>query len=126
MVEIRCCQLEMNWKKIIAYIPCQVCFYIGHWTSMLIRFDCMSFLYPVYNRFMLWSCDISDWAGLNMWQDNSRVRQIATDYINMLCDTNRIYEVRNAPWRDDISKVTPDIEKKMRRELVAYKRQQER
>lgn len=26
-------------------------------------------LYPVYNRLMLWSGDLNDWAGLDLWSD---------------------------------------------------------
>ena len=50
-------------KKVFARILSEILYYLGHWISFpMNRFD-WAWLYPVYCRLMLWSCDIQDWAG---------------------------------------------------------------
>lgn len=38
-------------------------YWIGHGLSLLMQRDAFAFLYPAYNRAMLWSAGICDWAG---------------------------------------------------------------
>ena len=50
-------------KQLVARVASEVLFVLGHWVSLpMCRFD-WSWLYPVYHRLMIWSCDIQDWAG---------------------------------------------------------------
>lgn len=40
-------------------------YWVGHAISKFyLRFDALSFLYPVYNKLMCMSGDVQDWAGL--------------------------------------------------------------
>lgn len=145
----------MDWKKIVGFCPCWACFWVGHWVSKPFEhFDCLAFLYPVYNTLMCWSVNINDWAGLDVWQDateHSRLSDMTRNYADMLYETGREEELKKASWivpntqevnrpqvygiancgyaayrETDPSKVSPELEKKMRRELIAYKRQKER
>ena len=58
-------------KKAIGWIGAYVTFYLGHWTHLLmVTIDkewVFDLLYPLYNQLMLWSCNINDWAGLDLW-----------------------------------------------------------
>lgn len=55
-------------KVLAAYVASFVCFWLGHAVSQFMRWDCMSFVYPLYNRLMLASVDAEDWAGIEfMW-----------------------------------------------------------
>jgi hypothetical protein len=36
----------------------KILYYCGHFVSILIRCGFFSFLYPVYKKLMLWSCDL--------------------------------------------------------------------
>jgi hypothetical protein len=57
------------WRAIVAYVPCYVCFWVGHLVSRPMSwFDAAGWLYPVYNRLMGWSCDLNRWGGLDVWQ----------------------------------------------------------
>ncbi|KKL79926.1 hypothetical protein LCGC14_2009910 [marine sediment metagenome] len=139
----------MNWKKIVGFCPCWACFWVGHWVSKPFEhFDRLAFLYPVYNTLMCWSLSINDWAGLDAWRapEHPRLRDMARNYADMLYETGREEELKKASWlvpstqeinwgfsfsdavyrEIDPSKVLPELEKKMRRELIAYKRQKER
>ena len=50
-------------KKIVARAVSEVLYCVGDWVSRpMSRFD-WAWLYPVYHRLMIWSCDIQDWAG---------------------------------------------------------------
>ena len=50
-------------RKLIGYIVSWTLYWFGHLTSYLLNFDSMWWLYPVYNRLMLWSLNAQDWAG---------------------------------------------------------------
>lgn len=54
-------------KKVIGFLPCWGCFWLGHGVSKLFEVFEGGWLYSIYNRFMLWSLDINDWAGLDVW-----------------------------------------------------------
>ena len=42
---------------------------IGHATSKLMNNGALYWLYPVYNRLMIWSAEIESWAGVEiMWK----------------------------------------------------------
>lgn len=62
-------------KKIVAWLPAWTCYMLGHWTCMLMQYAKLEFLfevlYPVYNKLMLWSLRLNDWAGLSLWIDPS-------------------------------------------------------
>lgn len=57
-------------KALAAYLASFACYWLGHSISCVMRRgDWLSFLYPAYNRLMLWSCDAEDWAGIEfMWR----------------------------------------------------------
>ena len=52
-------------RKFIGFIPCWTCFILGDWISHLLYYDSLVWLYPTYNKLMLISSDIQDWAKLN-------------------------------------------------------------
>jgi len=54
-------------KKIIGFLPCWGCFWLGHWISLLFEVFEWGWLYSIYNGLMLWSLNINDWAGLDVW-----------------------------------------------------------
>ncbi|TFG98574.1 hypothetical protein E4H12_05720 [Candidatus Thorarchaeota archaeon] len=58
-------------KKLIGWPVAHLCYILGDWTCKLMEgIDtewAADILYPVYNRLMLWSCDLNDWAGLDLW-----------------------------------------------------------
>lgn len=56
-------------KKLTAYIVSPILYGLGHSTSVIMmHVGLLSFLYPIYNKLMLASCDIEDWAGVEvMW-----------------------------------------------------------
>jgi hypothetical protein len=47
----------------------KILYYIGHFISILMRCDLLSFLYPVYKKIMLWSSDLDKdgevWENIN-------------------------------------------------------------
>jgi hypothetical protein len=64
-------------KKVIAWLPAWALFWIGDlacrvlnripdWEARPARVIAR-WLYVVYNRCMLASCDLNDWAGLKIW-----------------------------------------------------------
>jgi hypothetical protein len=50
-------------RKLVAYIVSWSLYWLGHLTSYLLNFDSMWWLYPVYNRLMIASVQVQDWAG---------------------------------------------------------------
>jgi len=62
-------------KKIIAYVPCHVFYYLGDKVANILnlvpdddKFDHVSFmLYQVYNGLMLYSTWWNDFGGLDVW-----------------------------------------------------------
>ena len=56
-------------KKIIGWPVAHLLYLLGDLVSRLMnRWDgVFGVLYPVYNRLMVWSCDVNDWAGLKLW-----------------------------------------------------------
>lgn len=50
-------------KKILARIASEVLYYLGHWISYPMHYFDWAWLYPIYNRLMMYSNDIQDWAG---------------------------------------------------------------
>jgi hypothetical protein len=56
-------------KKAIAWVGCQVTFWLGHGISRIYNNRWLAWLYPVYNRLMIWSLDINDWGGLKIWKE---------------------------------------------------------
>lgn len=57
-------------KVLAASIASFCLFWLGHAVSrVMLRADWLSFLYPVYNRLMLASSDVEEWAGVEvMWR----------------------------------------------------------
>lgn len=48
-----------NWRYPLAVVPSVVLFTFGDFLSGV--------LYPVYNRCMLWSSDLSEWGSVGLW-----------------------------------------------------------
>lgn len=63
-------------KKLVAYIPCQILYYIGDLVSKImnkipegdIYQELVYNLYDVYNGLMLWSVWWNDFGGLHVWK----------------------------------------------------------
>jgi len=54
-----------------------VCYAIGHLISRLfLAHDSMAFMYPLYNRLMISSADVEDWAGIEFMWSIPRSRDI--------------------------------------------------
>lgn len=51
-------------KKILAFLPAWILFYIGDFTSKLFKYFDSTALYQIYNWCMSTSGDMQDWAGL--------------------------------------------------------------
>ena len=55
-------------RKAIGWLVSWSLYWIGDMVSRLMNFDSMWWLYPVYNKLMLWSLLVQDWAGnLTPW-----------------------------------------------------------
>lgn len=50
-------------RKAIGWLVSWTLYWLGDIVSRPMNFDCMFWLYPVYNRLMLWSSQVQDWAG---------------------------------------------------------------
>ena len=51
-------------KKFIGWLLSWLFFWLGDIVSKpMYYFDCMAWLYPVYNNLMTWSYDIQEWGG---------------------------------------------------------------
>lgn len=60
-------------KKIIGWPIAHLLYILGDCIARLMNAcNGLSFLYPIYNRLMLWSCDVNDWAGLSLWTKPKR------------------------------------------------------
>ena len=56
-------------KKIIAYPITWTLFWLGDGISYLMNTNYTYWLYPLYNKLMIWSGDIQDWGKLdNPWK----------------------------------------------------------
>lgn len=56
-------------SKLLPNIWCGMVHWTGHFISVLMRWDALSFLYPVYNWLMCKSSDINDKYGLDYWSE---------------------------------------------------------
>jgi hypothetical protein len=62
-------------RKIVAWLPMVTLYYFGHYVSVVMNalpdsvptlaWDA---LYRVYNRCMIWSLELNDWAGFDLWK----------------------------------------------------------
>lgn len=51
-------------KKVFAYIISHTLFWLGDLISKPMNWcEVCAYIYPIYNRLMIWSSDIQDWAG---------------------------------------------------------------
>jgi hypothetical protein len=59
----------MSWRYLLAAVPAYVCFWLGDLLSKpMYRWDTFAWLYPVYNRLMFWSSDLSEWGSVGLWK----------------------------------------------------------
>lgn len=61
---------KQGWR-VIGWIACEACFWLGHAISKPMHRWGIGWLYPTYNRLMGWSVAANDWAGLNRWRDTA-------------------------------------------------------
>lgn len=63
--------LKTQARKVIAWAPMHALYWTGHVVSLVLnRIDshrAFMRLYPAYNRCMVWSMRINDWAGFDLW-----------------------------------------------------------
>jgi hypothetical protein len=58
-------------KKLIAYPFVHLFYYLGDFVSRFNNFIKWTDLgYKIYGKFMFWSMELNDWAGLNIWKKN--------------------------------------------------------
>ena len=50
-------------KSVFARILSEILYYLGHWISFPMHWFDWAWLYPTYNRLMISSSNIQDWAG---------------------------------------------------------------
>jgi len=50
-------------KKLIGYILSWTLYWLGDLVSKPMHWTYGYWLYPVYNRLMIWSTDVQDWSG---------------------------------------------------------------
>ena len=50
-------------KKIIGYILSWTLYWLGDLASKPMHYFDWGWIYPVYNRLMIWSTDVQDWSG---------------------------------------------------------------
>lgn len=59
-------------KKIVAWPLTWILFWMGDLISRPMNYLDWAWLYPAYNRLMIWSVDVQDWAGVNgPWRDRN-------------------------------------------------------
>ena len=59
-------------RKVIGWTLSWVLYWLGDLVSRLMNFDCMFWLYPVYNKLMTWSYNIQVWGGNHgPWRDSN-------------------------------------------------------
>lgn len=68
-------------RKVIAWLPMWALFWTGHFVSRVLNripdWEVRPFvilarvLYVIYNRCMLASCDLNDWAGFMLWKSRN-------------------------------------------------------
>ena len=57
-------------KKVIGLIGSYAFFYLGDWTSILMKKTGCEFLYPIYKEFMNYSLNLQYWADLDRpWKE---------------------------------------------------------
>lgn len=57
-------------KRIFMRALSNTLYFLGDlWSRTFLRFDCTTWTYPVYNRLMNWSCDISEKHDLDIWTE---------------------------------------------------------
>jgi hypothetical protein len=52
-------------RKLVGYIVSWILFWIGDLLSKPMHYINWWWLYPVYNRLMIWSADVQDWSSAN-------------------------------------------------------------
>lgn len=59
-------------RKVVGYVVSWILFWLGDIVSRPMNWvECMWWLYPAYNKLMLWSSSVQDWSGANgPWRDN--------------------------------------------------------
>lgn len=67
----------LKWRKVVAWLPMHACYIFGDLVCRVLNripdweakpVDLLAgAMYRVYNRCMLWSCDLNDWAGFSLW-----------------------------------------------------------
>ena len=51
-------------KLLLGFLGAWTLWAVGHLISIpMCQFDALAWLYPTYNRLMLWSGDLQDWSG---------------------------------------------------------------
>ena len=50
-------------RKLIGYILSWTLYWLGDFVSKPMHWTYGYWLYPVYNRLMIWSTDVQDWSG---------------------------------------------------------------
>jgi hypothetical protein len=59
-------------RKLIGYILSWTFYWLGDLVSKPMHYLNWWWLYPVYNRLMIWSYDVQEWAGnLGPWRDSN-------------------------------------------------------
>lgn len=57
-------------KVLTAYVVSFCCYWLGHGISRVMNNAVLWRLYPIYNRLMIWSGDVEEWAGIEfMWRE---------------------------------------------------------
>ena len=88
-------------KKLIGWPVGWALFWIGDGFSFLCnRYNWLSWMYIPYNKFMIWSVYVNDWAGLDIW----KAEYTETEY--ELYDRIAKLAHRNAELREALEKIS--------------------
>ena len=59
----------MGMKVLAAKLASLCLYWAGHAISCVMNNAVGAYLYPIYNRLMIWSSEIEEWAGIDfMWR----------------------------------------------------------
>jgi hypothetical protein len=67
-------------KVLTAYVVSFCCYWLGHGISRVMDNAVLYRLYPIYNRLMIWSGDVEEWAGIEfMWSEPVKAGGTSSD-----------------------------------------------
>lgn len=105
--------------RLINYCLCLLLYHLGDWVSKpLFKWDCFTFLYPVYNNLMHWSVVINDKNDFDIWINRKKLLQSSIDLINKVIEECEEYD---DPLPEEIIQLVINIYNKHSDQIVLGK-----